>query len=98
MRVLVIALLLAVSANALVAQKKNVVVGDQAAINYEQGKALYDKSKYNEAIPYFEKALEADNTNQDSWYYQSRFLRFPVKYPHPDTQSQEGPGRYRHYL
>ncbi|PZR38710.1 MAG: hypothetical protein DI538_08970 [Azospira oryzae] len=69
MRVLVIALLLAVSANALVAQKKNVVVGDQAAINYEQGKALYDKSKYNEAIPYFEKALEADNTNQDSWYY-----------------------------
>jgi len=50
-------------------KKKNVVVGDQSAINFEQGKSLYDKSNYTQAIPYFEKALGAESTNQDAIYY-----------------------------
>ncbi len=77
MRVLVVALLLVVSASALVAQKKkNVVVGDQSAINYEQGKALYDKSKYDEAVPFFEQAVSANAESDDSWYYLGLCYRY----------------------
>jgi outer membrane protein OmpA-like peptidoglycan-associated protein/tetratricopeptide (TPR) repeat protein len=61
----------------LVAQKKkNVVVGDQSAINYEQGKNAYDKNNYTEAIPYLEKAISAEATNQDAIYYLGLCYRY----------------------
>lgn len=62
-------LLLATLSGAIAQKKKNVVVGDRAAISYEQGKALYDKSKYDEAIPYFEECVNADAKNEDGQYY-----------------------------
>jgi outer membrane protein OmpA-like peptidoglycan-associated protein len=50
------------------AQKKNEVVGNKAAIAYDQGKALYDKGNYKEAIPYFEEALIANASSEDALY------------------------------
>ena len=46
--------------------QKNV---DRAKAAYEQGKALYDKSKYSDAIPFFEEASEAVPENADYLYY-----------------------------
>ncbi len=42
---------------------------DQSVIAYDQGKSLYEKEKYSEAIPFFEKSLEINNVNQDALYY-----------------------------
>src|SRR6478736_5863553 len=70
MKMSFITCLLSLTFFSLVAQKKkNVVVGDQGAISYEQGKAFYDKSQYKEAIPFFEKAVESNPESEDSWYY-----------------------------
>ncbi len=46
MRLTTFIVFMLLSSSLLLAQrKKNVVVGDQAAINFEQGKSLYDKDK-----------------------------------------------------
>ncbi len=77
MRLTAFILFMLFSSSLLLAQrKKNVVVGDQAAINFEQGKSLYDKDKYTEAIPYFEKAISVDAVNQDSFYYLGLCYRY----------------------
>ncbi len=57
-------------------RKKNVVVGDKAAIYYEQGKNLYDKDKYADAIPYFQDAAKSDASNQDVQYYLGLCYRY----------------------
>ncbi len=77
MRLSAIIIFILLSSSFLVAQrKKNVVVGDKVAINYEQGKSLYDKDKYLEAIPYFQDAIKADGTHQDSFYYLGLCYRY----------------------
>ncbi len=53
-----------VFSNGLLAQKN-----DQAVIAYDQGKSLYDKDKYSDAIPYFEKSLQIKSDNEDALYY-----------------------------
>lgn len=62
-------LLLAIAHGVIAQKKKNVVVGDQSAISYEQGKALYDESKYSEAIPYLEECVKGNAENEDGHYY-----------------------------
>ncbi len=69
-------LLMLVSTITFAQRKKNVVVGDQGAINYEQGKSYYDKEKYTDAIPYFEKAVGIDAKNEDASYYLGLCYRF----------------------
>lgn len=54
----------AVLSNCLFAQKN-----DQAIIAYDQGKSLYDKEKYSDAISYFEKSLQVKADNEDLLYY-----------------------------
>jgi outer membrane protein OmpA-like peptidoglycan-associated protein/tetratricopeptide (TPR) repeat protein len=76
MRLIAIVIFMALSFSVQAQRKKNVVVGDQAAIQYEQGKILYDKDKYTEAIPYFQAAIKADATNQDSFYYLGLCYRY----------------------
>jgi len=53
-----------VLSNCLFAQKN-----DQAIIAYDQGKSLYDKEKYSDAISYFEKSLQVKADNEDLLYY-----------------------------
>jgi outer membrane protein OmpA-like peptidoglycan-associated protein/Tol biopolymer transport system component len=75
--IIVAALSWLIATGSLSAQKKkNVVVGDPFAISYEQGKALYDKSQYLEAIPYFEKAAETNTESEDNWYYAGLSYRY----------------------
>ncbi len=77
MRILIsVALCLALSGGLLAQKKKNVVVGDPGAISYEQGKNLYDKDKYSEAIPYFEISVKADEKNEDALYYLGLCYRY----------------------
>lgn len=77
MKIFITLCMVAVLPAPLLAQKKkNVVVGDQGAIAYEQGKAFYDKSNYKEAIPYFEQAVKADDSNQDVLYYLGLSYRY----------------------
>lgn len=73
---LLLLLMLVASTITFAQRKKNVVVGDQAAINYEQGKSLYDKDKYEEAIPYFEKTVTIDGKNEDALYYLGLSYRY----------------------
>src|SRR5690242_695309 len=80
MKIRIITCLLSMTLVSLMAQKKkNVVIGDQSAISYEQGKALYDKSEYKEAITYFEKAVEANPESEDSWYYLGLSYRYTAQ-------------------
>src|SRR6478609_3115336 len=77
MKFSILTCMLSLTLVSLVAQKKkNVVVGDQSAISYEQGKALYDKNQYAEAIPYFEKSAEANAESDDNWYYLGLSYRY----------------------
>jgi len=66
---------LAIALGAVAQKKKDVVVGDQSAISYEQGKALYDKDKYNEAIAYFEESIKS-NASEDCLYYLGLSYRY----------------------
>jgi outer membrane protein OmpA-like peptidoglycan-associated protein len=59
--------------------QKNQVVGDKVAIAYDQGKALYDKGKYTEAIPYFEEVCTANNSNTDALYMLGLSYRYTNK-------------------
>jgi outer membrane protein OmpA-like peptidoglycan-associated protein len=75
MRLIFLSLLFS-SIVAFAQKKKNVVVGDPGAIAYEQGKAAYDKDKYNEAIPFLEEALKNDAKNEDAIYHLGLSLRY----------------------
>ena len=57
-------------------KKKNVVTGDRSTISYDQGKALYDDSKYSEAIPYFEESLKDKPDNDNCLYYLGLSYRY----------------------
>ena len=74
-----LALCLAFGGTLIAQKKKNVVVGDPAAISYEQGKSLYDKEKYAEAIPFFEETVIADGKNEDALYYLGLCYRYTSK-------------------
>lgn len=80
MRIIVtISLCLVFTVSLMGQKKKNVVVGDKSAISYEQGKALYDKDKYTEAIPFFEETVIADGKNEDALYYLGLCYRYTDK-------------------
>lgn len=69
MKKIIAALVLMCIAILSYAQKnKNQVVGDREAIAYEEGKTLYDKGSYNEAIPLFEEVLTINSTNAEALY------------------------------
>ena len=53
----------------VLAQKNNEVSGDKETIAYDQGKALYDKANYTEAITYFEQALDINPKNANALYW-----------------------------
>ncbi len=75
----VIVLCLGFYSNLEAQKKKNVVVGDQAAISYEQGKNLYEKGNYSEAIPFFEEVVISDGKNEDALYYLGLCYRYTSK-------------------
>jgi outer membrane protein OmpA-like peptidoglycan-associated protein/tetratricopeptide (TPR) repeat protein len=66
MRVTILCLLIVFSGAAFSQKKKNT--DEQPGNNYDQGKSLYDKKSYTEAIPYFEACLNSDPANQDALY------------------------------
>ena len=80
MRVLITMVLLTVFIGANSQKKKNEVVGDKSAIAYDQGKALYDKSNYSEAIPFFEEALSVKPDHEDALYCLGLSYRYTSQY------------------
>lgn len=81
MKALVALLLLILCLTTTQAQKKkNVVLGDKSAIAYDQGKAAYDKDKYDDAISYFEESLKGNPDNEDALYYLGLSYRYSSKY------------------
>jgi outer membrane protein OmpA-like peptidoglycan-associated protein len=76
MRYFLILVLVVSSLGGWTQKKKNEVVGDKAAINYEQGKSLYDKGSYQDAIPYFEESLKVNSSNDDVLYYLGLCYRY----------------------
>jgi outer membrane protein OmpA-like peptidoglycan-associated protein len=69
-------MLIATSFNSVAQKKKNEVVGDRAAITYEQGKSSYDKGNYSDAITYFEESLKINSANEDALYYLGLSYRY----------------------
>jgi outer membrane protein OmpA-like peptidoglycan-associated protein/tetratricopeptide (TPR) repeat protein len=80
MRITIVTTILAMFAISLVAQKNKVKIGDKGAVLYEQGKALYDKDKYEEALPYFRESLKEKPGNDDCLYYLGLSYKYTHKY------------------
>lgn len=76
MRLVLVLLLGTLSLGGWAQKKKNEVVGDKSAINYEQGKSKYDKENYSEAIPYLEESLKGNSSNEDALYYLGLCYRY----------------------
>jgi outer membrane protein OmpA-like peptidoglycan-associated protein len=77
MKLIVLIIFAIVTSISLPAQrKKNVVVGDRATISFDQGKTLYDKDNYTEAIPFFLEAINAEPGHQDATYYLALSYRY----------------------